>query len=251
MFRLTTVRRYNSHLMQVLEDGAYAISDQMDIPGEGVTDFIFGRGWLLEIVELDSGEYYFVSDGKEVRPSQSRFGVFYPAFTLVRAFARDMKGRNTGIGSEKAFEKLPDAPFIFETDHRGEFTTLDQAFNVFSQSRNRRSIAVCTSASPVSRNAKRLIDENYLIYPSIARIAERLHVSHEHLSRQFKKDYGLSPSAYLHQLRVAEATFRLARGEEIVDISLEVGYNDLSRFYKQFRKATHTSPAVCRKQVHR
>ena len=26
----------------------------------------------------------------------------------------------------------------------------------------------------------------------------------------------------------------------------EVGYNDLSRFYKQFRKATRTSPAACR-----
>ena len=91
--------------------------------------------------------------------------------------------------------------------------------------------------------------ENYLVYPSIARIADRLKVSHEHLSRQFKKDYALTPSAYLHKLRVAEATFRLALGEEIVDISLDVGYNDLSRFYKQFRKATRTSPAVCRKQV--
>jgi two-component system response regulator YesN len=76
-----------------------------------------------------------------------------------------------------------------------------------------------------------------------------LNISHEHLSRQFKKDYGLSPSAYLHKLRVAEATFRLTLGEEIIDISQDVGYNDLSRFYKQFKKATHTSPAVCRKQV--
>ena len=103
--------------------------------------------------------------------------------------------------------------------------------------------------SPVSSKTKRLIDDNYLIYPSIARIAERLKVSHEHVSRQFKKDYGLTPSAYLHKLRVAEATFRLSKGEEIIDISLDVGYNDLSRFYKQFRKATRTSPAVCRKQV--
>ena len=79
--------------------------------------------------------------------------------------------------------------------------------------------------------------------------ADRLKVSHEHLSRQFKKDYGLTPSAYLHKLRVAEATSRLSKGEEIIDISLDVGYNDLSRFYKQFRKATRTSPAVCRKQV--
>lgn len=235
--------------MQVLEDGSYAICDRADIPGEGSTDFIFGRGWLLEIVELESGEYYFVSDGKEVRPRRSAFGIFYPSFTFVRAFARNMRGVVTGIGNERTYPELPNHPFIFETDYRGEFTSIDQAFDVLRNARNRQTIEVCTNPSRVSRSAKQMIDDNYLAYPSIARIAAKLKVSHEHLSRQFKKDFGLTPTAYLHKLRVAEATFRLARGEEIVDISLDVGYNDLSRFYKQFRKATHSSPGVCRKQV--
>ena len=59
----------------------------------------------------------------------------------------------------------------------------------------------------------------------------------------------MSPSAYLHHLRVAEATFRLAVGEPIIEISMDVGYNDLSRFYKQFHKVTKTSPAVCRSML--
>ena len=235
--------------MQRLADGAYAISDQVEVPGEGTTDFVFARGWLLEIVDLASGDYYFLSDGKEVRPVGRYFGVFYPTFTFVRAFARNIRGHMIGVGSEQAYPELPNSPFIFETDHRTAFTNIDQAFDVLSHSRNRQPIVVCTKPSLVSLNAKRLIDENYLIYPSIARIAGKLNISHEHLSRQFKKDYGLSPSAYLHKLRVAEATFRLSLGEEIIEISQNVGYNDLSRFYKQFRKATQTSPAMCRKQV--
>jgi AraC-like DNA-binding protein len=235
--------------MQVLEDGGYAISDRVDIPGEGTTDFIFARGWLLEIVELAGGEYYFLSDGREVHPDGRHFGVFYPQFTFVRAFARNLQGTMIGVGSERSYPELPNAPFIFETDHRDAFTHTDQAFDVLSKSRDRKPIVVCTEPSRVSLNAKRLIDENYLIYPSIARIAGKLNISHEHLSRQFKRDYGLSPSAYLHKLRVAEATFRLSLGEEIIEISQDVGYNDLSRFYKQFRKATRTSPAACRKQV--
>lgn len=235
--------------MHVLEDGGYAISDHIDIPGEGATEFIFGRGWLLEIVELTSGEYYFLSDGEEVRSARNHFGIFYPKFTFVRAVARNMKGVMIGVGSEQMYPELPGSPFIFETEHRSPFTKVDEAFDILRQARDRQAIEVCTNSSHVSRKAKRLIDENYLAYPSIARIAAKLKISHEHLSRQFKKDYGLSPSSYLHKLRVAEATFRLSRGEEIVDISLDVGYNDLSRFYKQFRKATRTSPAVCRKRV--
>lgn len=235
--------------MQILEDGGYAISDHVDIPGEGTTDFIFGRGWLLEIVELSRGEYYFLSDGKEVRSAGNHFGIFYPRFTFVRAVARNMQGHMIGVGSEQTYSELPSSPFLFETEHRDAFTSIDQAFDVLSYSRNRQPILVNTKPSIISLKTKRLIDENYLIYPSIARIAQRLNVSHAHLSRQFKKDYGLSPSGYLHKLRVAEATFRLLLGEEIIEISQDVGYNDLSRFYKQFRKATHTSPAVCRKQV--
>lgn len=235
--------------MQKLDDGGYAINDSIDIPSEGVDDFIFARGWLLEIVELYSGDYYFISGGQVVRPQSNRFGVFYPPFTFVRAFARNMKGKVTGVGSEEVDPELPSVPFMFEATESAEFTATSQAAEILEKVTDRRSIAVSTDPSIVTRKAKRLIDENYLVYPSIARIARRLKISHEHLSRQFKKDLGISPSAYLHKLRVADATHRLALGQEIVDISMDVGYNDLSRFYKQFRKATRTSPAACRKQV--
>lgn len=233
----------------ILEDGGYAFSDPLNIPGEGSGDFIFARGWLLEIVERASGDYGFFSDGELVDSADERFGVFYPPFTLVRAHFKEIHGHVRGVGSEVRLSGLPDFPFIFETTYSDHFTTTDQVLDVLAACGNRRSISVNTDPSLITLKAKRLIDENYLVYPSIARIASRLKISHEHLSRQFKKDFGITPSAYLHKLRVAEATFRLSRGEEIVDISLEVGYNDLSRFYKQFRKATRTSPAVCRKQV--
>lgn len=232
--------------MRILDDGGYAISDQVDISGEGTTDFIFGRGWLLEIVELTSGDYHFISNDQEVRPGGNRFGVYYPSFTFVRAYARNIKGYNFGVGSERTLPGLPDIPFIFDTERTNEFTSLDEALDVVDNCRNREVIAVNTAPSSLSLNAKRLIDENYQVYPSIRRIAERLKISHEHLSRQFKKDYGISPSNYLHKLRVADATFRLSVGEPIVDISMDVGYNDLSRFYKQFRKNTRTSPGICR-----
>ena len=235
--------------MQHLHDGGYSISDRLDIAGEGTTDFIFARGWLLEIIELTSGAYYFLSNGKEVRPAGKRFGVFYSPITFVRAFARDIKGEMVGIGSEETFPWLPESPFIFETDHSGPLDRIELALEVLNGCRDRQPIDVNTNPARISLEAKRLIDQNYLIFPSIAKIAERLKVSHEHLSRQFKKDYGLSPRTYLHKLRIAEATFRLSRGHEIIDISEDVGYNDLSRFYKQFKKTTHTSPAVCRKQL--
>ena len=232
--------------MKVLPQGGYAISDQMKIDGEGVSVFVFGRGWLLEIVELADGDYCFYSDEKKVRPTGGHFGVFYPRFSMVRAYSRDIKGKIAGVGAVKPLDGLPDHPVMFETDFQGEFSDVGQALDVLKDARNIRSIEINTRPSLLSINCKKLIDENYHVEPSIARIAARLEVSHEHMTRQFKRDFGMSPSEYLHHVRVAEATFRLQFGDPIVDISGEVGYNDLSRFYKQFRKKTATSPGECR-----
>jgi AraC-like DNA-binding protein len=238
--------------VDTLPDGGYAISDIFEIEGEGSSYFIFGRGWLLEIVDVTDGEYYFYSDGKEVRPDFRPFAVFYPTFTMVKPYAKNVKGTVNGVGSIRSFSQLPRIPMLFKTDFRDRLTSVDEAIQVLAARKQEQSIEVNTKPSLLSMRAKRLIDENFLVYPSIGRIAKRLDVSHEHLSRQFKRDFGLSPSSYLHQLRISEATYRLSLGEEeIIDISGEVGYNDLSRFYKQFRKATQTSPAICRNILRR
>ena len=232
--------------MEMLSDGSYTIRDDVSIGGEGVSNFVFGRGWLLELMEIASGEFYFFSDSVPVRSRSNRFGIFYPSFTFVRSYVRDLKGKVHGVGATRDLPDLPTEPFIFETDFVGQFAAAEDVISILAEARDRQSIAVNTNPSPLSVKTKQLIDENYLAYPSIGRIAARLGVSHEHLTRQFKRDFQFTPSEYLHQLRIAEATFRLSTGEEIIDISQDVGYNDLSRFYKQFRKNTQTSPAQCR-----
>ena len=94
--------------------------------------------------------------------------------------------------------------------------------------------------------AKSLIASNYRADIAVADIADQLGVSHAHLTRQFKRDYGLTPVGYRHRLRVTEAMGRLSQGEKILDVGYEVGFNDTTRFYEDFRKVTGTSPGKCR-----
>jgi AraC-like DNA-binding protein len=233
--------------MQTQQDGSFSISDSVDIKGEGCSFFVFGAAWLLEVLDLTGGEFFFLSNGEPVHPKARRFGIYYPRFTIIKSCVKDMKGSVAGIGAVgEPPAGLPRGPSIFETGFNGELTSAKQAVEIVCAASSIQSIEFNSNPSLLSIRAKKIIDENYRIYPSIARIAARLGVSHEHTTRGFKRDYGMSPSAYLHQLRVAEATHKLTLGEEIVDISMDVGYNDLSRFYKQFRKATKTSPGDCR-----
>lgn len=235
--------------MQTNSDGSYSIRDVVSIDGTGDSPFVFGRGWLLEILTVESGEFCFYRDSQKISPRSSRFGAFYPPFSFVRSGVRNLRGTVKGVGHIEVLPGLPEYPVIFETEFKDDFTSANDAVDVIGSARNLQSIVTNTDPSLLSIRAKRLIDENYLVFPSIGRIADRLKVSHAHLSRQFKHDFSMTPSEYLHHLRVAEATFRLSIGEPIIDISHDVGYNDLSRFYKQFRKNTRTSPAICREML--
>ena len=103
-----------------------------------------------------------------------------------------------------------------------------------------------SSVAILSRNAKSLIASSYRADVAIAEIADKLGVSHAHLTRQFKRDYGITPIDYRHRLRVSDAMGRLSRGAEILDVGYDVGFNDTKRFYEDFRKVTGTSPGKCR-----
>lgn len=231
---------------EFLSDGAYFFENELEIKGVLTATVITCAAWLLELCELKAGEIFFFSGDRRVRPQTKHFGILYPPFSITRPCFENAKSHFVGIAATETLPpKFRTVPVVFETAFAKPPTSVEQVFEILDSGGNYQSIETNPKASLLSLKAKRLIDENYIVYPSIARVAARLGVTHEHLSRQFKLDFEMTPSAYLRQLRVADVPLKLARGEEIINISQEVGYNDLSRFYKQFRKTTKTSPGVC------
>lgn len=224
------------------KNDSFHFADEVHIPGEGLSQFVMGGVWMLEIVNVVSGDLHFFCDGEAVRTNASHFGIYYPPFSIVEMFVREFHGTVKGFGSSEILSDIPSSPTMFDVAQ----TDLSNPRLVLSTAANNQPIPVTSKPSILSLRAKSLIDENYRVHPSIRRIADRLNISHEHLSRQFKHDFHLSPSAYLHKLRMAEANMKLSAGEEIIAVSGEVGYNDLSRFYKQFKKQNQTSPGNCK-----
>ena len=227
-----------------LPDGTYLFRDQLKIEGVVTTALVTCKGWLLEMYQLKAGELHFLSGRKEIRPKRNRFGVFFPPYTLARPRFINAEGNLLGLaGTAPLPAEIGTVPFVFETSGPLEARSVA---GILASGRHRQAIEANPRASALSMKARRLIVEGYASEPSIGRIAARLGVSNEHLSRQFRRDYEMSPREYLHQLRLADAPLELARGEAITDISHESGYGELSRFYKQFRKSTGTSPGLCR-----
>jgi AraC-like DNA-binding protein len=228
-------------------DGLYLFEDDIEIKGVLRSTVVTCKAWLLELYDLHSGQLSFTSDEKHIRPQTTRFGILYAPFSMCELVFQDVKGHLAGIASHISLpEHFSTKPIIFDSLFQKPPGNVEEVFEILKAGVNPQSVDRTPRPSLLSLKAKRIIDENYLVYPSISRIAARLDVRVEHLSRQFKKDFKMSPSSYLRQLRVADAPLRLAQGEEIINVSQEVGYNDLSRFYKQFRQTTETSPGACK-----
>jgi AraC-like DNA-binding protein len=230
-----------------LPDGTYLFRDQLKIKGVVTTTVVTCTGWLLEMYELGAGDLYFVSGKAEIRPKEKQFGVLYPPYAFVRPCLDNTQGTLIGLaGTIPLPAGAGTVPFIFETTRPLKLGTVRE---ILETARNRQFIDANPKASSLSIKARKLIVEEHSDEASISAMAARLGVSNEHLSRRFRRDYGLSPREYLHQLRMADAPLELAKGEAIADISYDSGYGDLSRFYKQFRKTTGTSPGICRGMV--
>jgi AraC-like DNA-binding protein len=230
-----------------LPDGTYLFRDDLRIEGRVTAAIVTCRAWLLEMYQLRAGQIHFLKGREEVCPNTKCFGVFYPPYALARPCLVNARGHLLGLAGTAAVPGwIGPVPFLFEASLPREVRSITE---ILETARNRQSIDANPRASSLTMKARKLITDGHSNDPSIARIAARLGVTNAHLSRQFRRDYGLSPREYLHQLRVADAPLELARGEAIADISHESGYGDLSRFYKQFRKTTGTSPGYCREIV--
>jgi AraC-like DNA-binding protein len=65
-----------------------------------------------------------------------------------------------------------------------------------------------------------------------------------HLIRLFRRHLGLTPHAYLTQIRIAKSRQLLRLGEPVAQVALDVGFADQAHFTKRFKQLTGTTPAL-------
>ncbi|HIW33977.1 MAG TPA: response regulator [Candidatus Paenibacillus intestinavium] len=85
---------------------------------------------------------------------------------------------------------------------------------------------------------------------TLEEIASRFYVSKEYLSKIFKQEYGVNITDYIVQLRMELAHYHLTESaQSIKEIAELVGYEDVSYFYRVFRKHFGIAPGEMRKST--
>jgi AraC family transcriptional regulator, melibiose operon regulatory protein len=95
------------------------------------------------------------------------------------------------------------------------------------------------------------ISENYSELIDVADIANVAGLQPNSAMKLFKKSFGLSIVEFLTQYRIAHAQQLLATTEQtVLDVSLNSGFNSLSRFYSVFKEYCGQSPRDFRASLH-
>lgn len=228
-------------------DGNLQVEEDVEVMGRAAFTWTSGPAWMFELISVKEGSISFTCDGQRVEPESKRFGLLYSMFSITETCFDNVKFHWFGFGGASLFPcDWMNRSLIFDLSDGATPSTTDELIEMLRERRDFKPIEKVSRPSPLSQNVKTIIDSTYNTELSIARIARALGVSHPHLTRQFKKEFGMTPIDYCHRVRAIDASSRLMRGEQIINVSLDVGYNDLGRFYKQFRKKMKSSPGGCK-----
>lgn len=97
------------------------------------------------------------------------------------------------------------------------------------------------------RRAEAYIHEHLGEEICLERLARESSMSRYHFVRTFKANFGLSPYQYVIRERMKRAALLLrATRQPLADVAYDVGYHDLSRFARHFRRHTGTTPLLFR-----
>src|SRR5690348_11090343 len=100
------------------------------------------------------------------------------------------------------------------------------------------------------RRVRDRMDREYAQPLDVEALAEGVHMSAGHLSREFRLAYGESPYSYLMTRRIERAMALLRRGDlSVTDVCFAVGCSSLGTFSTRFTQLVGMPPSVYRSQT--
>lgn len=101
-----------------------------------------------------------------------------------------------------------------------------------------------SGVNPYAKKLKHLLDNEFKLNKALQNYSKEIGLSKEWLIRYFKKSYGVSPIEYRNKKRMFEAMFLLhVEKDKIIDLSHNMGFNDLKHFNQLFKKTIATTPS--------
>jgi len=92
-----------------------------------------------------------------------------------------------------------------------------------------------------------IVERDLMLNPTIYAIAEELHISREHLQREYQKQTGVTPSKYLENKRFERLCYLLTVESNLTRIAQDMSFSSVSSMNLFFKRIAHITPQQYRK----
>lgn len=186
-----------------------------------------------------------------------RYRMSYPTVDLMREVAASLTGREQH-GTPFFVEPVvhdPEGAALFGAAHRlleqgqdglaGEEGLIRAYAWCLARHADLSARSIGAEAGPVAR-VRAMLDERHGEDLSLADLARAAGMPRHHLIRAFRRETGLTPHAYLVDVRVRRARDRLRRGEAPGDVAAATGFCDQAHLTRAFKARLGVTPGAFR-----
>ncbi|KKA15842.1 AraC family transcriptional regulator [Sinorhizobium meliloti] len=187
-----------------------------------------------------------------------RYRMIYPSTDLLVEILEDVTGRS--FRGTPSFSRLlltdRELALGFQRAHRaleGKVGTLeaDESMfgflaRLFERHGNAIIVPLQTRESSAVHRARDYLVENYTHDIGLEELAKLAGLSRAHLIRAFRKEFHITPHAFLTDKRVREAKALLRRGWSAADTAYHCGFADQAHFSRHFKARTGVTPGAYR-----
>lgn len=229
---------------KLLGEGLFRLDQEIRIRGTETGTDATGPYWFLACLRVRRGRVRFLRGAESVEAPGRVVGLFLPAYSLVQVKLIGSHTHSRALISRRPLPVAgPREPIAFKLRSTRFPDSVEQAAALLRQIPHALPVGRAVRPSPLAERVKQIIDRTYAAAKPMAAIAKELQTSAATLSRYFKRDYGMPPVRYRHLLRVMDGTIRLLEGGAIADVSQDVGFEDVSNFYRRFHAIGCAPPA--------
>lgn len=209
-----------SVLILMLEGELSFLEDRQPVTVKAGEYYIQKQGLLQEGVKLSSPPTYYYIEFSGSFDGES-------GLSLRGSFDRN---RITAL-SEKLYG-------FCKSGERNDFYLSSQMMRIFAELGGSGDVSAATP-----HLVKRYIESEYASDVSLSLISKKFGYTEDHITRIFKKEFGITPHAHLTCVRLEHAKWLLENTDLSVGrVAYAVGYRDFSAFWRAFKKKFKVTP---------
>ena len=203
--------------------------------GNGTRVAVTHHASVVAQVTIRRGALAIGGPGSEIA-APAAFVLVVPPRSVVRMCFHDAVVTSVGVAGKVPLVGPPSLRSFFAFPLDGPGTASAAAGDVL--------VALDPDADPPHFVvAARAALHRHLGHPApVRRAARAVNVAPETLARAFQRAYGLGAKEDCHRARLFDAVIALLGGAAIAQSAFDAGFNDLKRFYTQFRRTVGATP---------